>query len=300
MTHRAARHDLHGIHLAALMLAGTALFAKLIPLPALDITALRGGIAALALLLVLLISRSRIALPSARHYLAMAVGGVLFAIHWMTYFKSMQVSTVAVGVVALLTFPVITTVLEPLFERRLPTRARIAAGLVVLAGVALIGQDSGLGGNVPLGLGLGVFSATIYSLRNLLQRHFLQGVSGAQVMLYQSAITAMVFAPFVGASTLQAPLPVWALLLLLGTVFTAVPHTLITHGLRRLNATTVSFVLALQIPYATVMAAVLLAEVPGPLALAGGALVVAGSVYATASGQRAPAPAPVAADQREP
>ncbi|QJX02810.1 hypothetical protein HML84_16885 [Alcanivorax sp. IO_7] len=49
---------------------------------------------------------------------------------------------------------------------------------------------------------------------------------------------------------------------MLGTVFTAVPHTLITHGLRRLSATTVSFTLALQVPYATLLAALVLSETP--------------------------------------
>lgn len=282
-----AQRDLYGIHLAALMLACTALFSKFLPMSALDITALRGGVAALTLLAVLLISRARVALPSRRHYLAMAVGGVMFAVHWVAYFQAMQVSTVAVGVVALLTFPAITTVLEPLLERRKPARSSVFAGLVVLVGVTLIGLDGDLGGNVPLGLTIGIFSATIYSLRNLLQRHYLQGVSGPQVMLYQSAITALVLAPFLTVSAASIDLPTWGLVLLLGTLFTAVPHTLITHGLRRLNATTVSFVLALQVPYATLLAALVLMEIPGPLALAGGTLVVTGSVYATLAIQRA-------------
>lgn len=282
--------DLYGLHLAAFMLAGTALFAKLVPLPALDITGLRGGIAALALLVVMVLGRARLRLPSARHYIAMLIGGLLFAVHWMTYFHAMQVSSVAVGVVALLTFPVITAVIEPpLLHRRAPRGYALLAGLAVLAGVTLIGLEGGLAGNVPLGLAVGIFSAVLYSLRNLLQKRFLDGVSGPQVMLYQGALTALVFAPFLSTSPLQLAPATWGLLLLLGTVFTAVPHTLITHGLRRLSATTVSFTLALQVPYATLLAALVLSETPGPLALAGGALVVAASLFVTARQRRQPA-----------
>jgi len=280
--------DLYGVHLAAFMLAGTALFAKLVPLPALDITALRGAIAAVALLLVMLLGRARLRLPSARHYLAMLVGGLLFAVHWMTYFHAMQVSTVAVGVVALLTFPVITAMIEPpLLARRPPDRPALIAGLGVLAGVTLIGLEGGLGGNVPLGLAVGVFSATLYSLRNLLQKRFLQGVSGPQVMLYQGTLTALLFAPFLSVSPGALTLGTWGLLLLLGTVFTAVPHTLITHALRRVSATGVSFVLALQVPYATLLAALVLSEIPGPLAILGGALVVGAALYVTTWQRRA-------------
>jgi drug/metabolite transporter (DMT)-like permease len=227
-------------------------------------------------------------LPSARHYLAMLVGGLLFAVHWMTYFHAMQVSTVAVGVVALLTFPVITAMIEPpLLARRAPDRPALIAGLGVLAGVTLIGLEGGLGGNVPLGLSVGVFSATLYSLRNLLQKRFLQGVSGPQVMLYQGTLTALLFAPFLSVSPGELTLGTWGLLLLLGTVFTAVPHTLITHALRRVSATGVSFVLALQVPYATLLAALVLSEIPGPLAILGGALVVGAALYVTTWQRRA-------------
>ena len=79
----------------------------------------------------------------------------------------------------------------------------------------------------------------------LLQKRFLQGVSGPQVMLYQGTLTALLFAPFLSVSPGALTLGTWGLLLLLGTVFTAVPHTLITHALRRVSATGVSFVLAL-------------------------------------------------------
>lgn len=285
--HPRPQWDLYGLHLAAFMLAGTALFAKLVPLPALDITGLRGGIAAVALLLVMAARRAPLRLPGRRHYAAMLVGGLLFAVHWMTYFHAMQVSTVAVGVVALLTFPVITAVIEPpLLQQRPPHGYALLAGLGVLAGVTLIGLESGLGGNVPLGLAVGVFSAVLYSLRNLLQKRFLDGVSGPQVMLYQGAITALVFAPFLSVSPTALSAGTWGLMLLLGTVFTAVPHTLITHGLRRLSATTVSFTLALQVPYATLLAALVLGETPGPLALIGGALVVAASLFVTARQRR--------------
>ncbi len=78
-------------------------------------------------------------------------------------------------------------------------------------------------------------------------------------------------------------------------MFTAVPHTLITHALRRISATGVSFVLALQVPYATLLAALVLSEIPGPLAILGGTLVLGASLYVTAW-QRRSAPAVAGSD----
>lgn len=38
--------------------------------------------------------------------------------HWVSFFKSIQVSTVAVGLLSFSTYPVFTTFLEPLFFKR--------------------------------------------------------------------------------------------------------------------------------------------------------------------------------------
>jgi len=286
------RHDLFGLHLAALLLGGTALFSKLIPLPAWDITALRSIIAALLLCALLAGTGGAFRLRSPAQYTAMGIGGVLFAFHWLTYFHAMQVSSVAIGVMALFTFPVITAVLEPLMDLRRPSPRSLATAAVVLLGVCLIGLEGSIQGNVVLGLLLGVVSAVLYSARNILQRRHLPGVSGTTLMFYQSLITAMICLPFLGASPGELSVNTWLLLLLLGTVFTALPHSLIAHGLRTINATSAAFILALQVFYATVLAAMVLSEIPGPATVAGGLLIVLASLYITLQVRRSqPVPA---------
>ncbi len=275
------RHDLYGLHFASVLLGGTALFSKLIPLSALDITAFRGAVAAVILAALIIASRKSFRLPLLAQYGAMGIGGVIFAIHWMTFFYSIQISSVAVGIIGLFTFPVITAVLEPLLDLRRPTGRTLATGGVVLLGVFLIGMEGGIRGDVVAGLSLAIFSAFLYAVRNILQRRRLQGVTGTQLMFYQSTITALVFIPFMRVGLGEISLYSWLLLLLLGSVFTALPHSMLAHGLRTISATSASFIMSLQVFYATIFAAIILAEIPGPATIAGGLLIVTASLYIT-------------------
>lgn len=71
----------------------------------------------------------------------------------------------------------------------------------------------------------------------------------------------------------------WWLLVLLGIVFTAVPHTLFAHGLIQLKAKTASLIACVQVVYATLFAAVLLGEWPSVNVLLGGLIVISAAMY---------------------
>ena len=50
------------------------------------------------------------AIPAKDRWLMLG-GGVLIAIHWVTYFVALQLSSVAIGMLSLFTYPVITAIL---------------------------------------------------------------------------------------------------------------------------------------------------------------------------------------------
>ena len=71
------------------------------------------------------------------------------------------------------------------------------------------------------------------------------------------------------------------MLLLLGTVFTALPHALIAASLRHLRAKTFSLIACMQPFYGVVLAVLLLGEQPTWGTLLGGLLITSASVYET-------------------
>ena len=144
------------LHLAVVLLGGTGLFSNIIPLSAIDITLGRSLFACLALCLFVRAGREHLRLERRLDYF-IAIGlGMLMAAHWATYFASMQYAGVSVGMIAMFTFPVITVLMEPLFEKTRLAWQDMLSALVVVIGIVLIVPEVSLDNDVTLGVGLGI------------------------------------------------------------------------------------------------------------------------------------------------
>lgn len=271
--------SLLGLHLGVLLLGGTALFSKLIALSAVDITALRSVFAALALLGLLVLGRRPIRLQSARDYLTVVLLGILFGVHWITYFHAMQVSTVAIGLIALYTFPVITVFLEPWFAGERPHYQDVISGALVIVGIYLMVPAFDLDNAATQGVLWGVLSAFLFALRNVVQRHYFTHYPAPQTLLYQAVVVAVMVLPFMSGQPVSLAGGQWGLIVLLGVVFTALPHALFAHGLIHFTAKTASLIACLQVVYAAVFAALLLGEIPDWRTLLGGLIIVSAAAY---------------------
>ncbi|NMH65306.1 DMT family transporter [Shewanella salipaludis] len=274
------------LHLAVLLFGGTALFSKLIPLGALDITLLRCIVAAVVLASIVKFSRHRLTLGSGRDYL-IAIGlGVLVSLHWVTYFASMQLSSVAIGMISFFCYPVMTVLLEPMLTRTRLRLGDLLSGVAVLAGVSLLIPEASLGNDVTLGILLGVLSAMLFTARNLLHKRYFSAYSGPQAMFYQTAVAVLFLAPWHQVTPGEIQQQTWWLILLLGVVFTAAPHALFTSALRQLSAKTVGLVSCLQPFYGAMLALVLLGETLDGRTLLGGTLVVVTALLETHQSHR--------------
>lgn len=270
---------LFAVHTAVLIFGLTALFSKLISLSALEITLLRSVFAVLALMLIILFSGESLRLKSGNDYKVAITLGVLLALHWVTYFHAMQVSTVAVGVIALYTFPVITVFLEPLFHGERPHVRDIISAFVVLVGIYLLVPMFSLTNATMQGMLWGVLSAFFFALRNIIQGRYFKGNSAKHSLLYQTLVTIVVLLPFSYGVVPEVSLYQWGQLFILGLFFTAVPHTLFAFSLLHFKAKTASLVACLQVVYATVFAALILGEMPAWTTVAGGLIVVLAAIY---------------------
>lgn len=133
-----SREGLLSVHAAVLIFGFTALFSKLVSLSALDITFYRSVFACLAIAVYIAYKRQSFALRCKNDYLMVLLLGVLLTMHWVSYFYAMQVSSVAIGVIALYTYPVITVFLEPLFHGEKPHIIDVISSMVVFIGIYLI------------------------------------------------------------------------------------------------------------------------------------------------------------------
>ncbi len=280
------KRSLISLHFTVVLLGGTGLFSRLVPLNALDITLMRSIFACMILFSFILLSRGSLKLSSTKDYAIAAGLGILMAVHWVSYFAAMQYAGVSVGMIALFTFPVITVLIEPFFEKITLVWQDIVSALIVILGVYFIVPETSLENDVTLGVLIGIASAFLYALRNILHRKHFSHYSGAKAMGWQTLIVAVVLVPFISEDIGSAPSKAWLLLLLLGTVFTALPHALVAASLRHLRAKTFSLIACMQPFYGVILAIIILDENPSWSALIGGVLITSASIYETINAQK--------------
>lgn len=270
---------LFAIHSAVLILGLTALFSKLITLSAFEITLLRSLFAVAVIFVIFLWQNKSIKLSNAKDYRIVVFLGVLLALHWVTYFHAMQVSSIAVGVIALYTFPIITVFLEPLFHGEQPHLKDILSALGMLFGIYLLVPEFELSNETTQGILWGVLSALFFALRNIIQGHYFKGYTARHSLFYQTLVTFVILLPFSFEVIPEVTTVQWGQLLILGVFFTAVPHTLFAFSFLNLKAKTVSLVACVQVVYASIFAALLLGEWLEFSTVVGGLIVVSAAMY---------------------
>lgn len=278
------RRSLIELNISALLLAMVPLFVKGIPLGPVSLIFWRSVFGALALGALLVIRRQLRPLEGRTEYVAALAVGLLMTVHWVTYFYSIKVSSVAVALTTIFTYPALTVLLEPLFHGERPRGVDLMLAVTALFGVALIVPDLNWGGGVLEGVVWGVFSALLFALRNVVYRRYLRRIGGGQIMLIQLVIVVLLLGVFiepVGTASGRD----WGLLLLLGVVFTATAHSLFVGSMQQLKAKTAGLIACLQPVYGIAAAVVVLGEIPSLRTLIG-ALIVMG--VAAAEAVRAP------------
>lgn len=270
---------LFAVHISVLIFGLTALFSKIITLSALEITLLRSVFAVLIILALLGWQKKSLKLSKTKDYAIVLLLGIFLALHWITYFHAMQVSSVAVGVIALYTFPIITVFLEPLFHGEKPHIKDILSALLVLFGIYLLVPEFSFSNTTTQGILWGILSAVFFSLRNIIQGHYFKGYSAKHSLFYQTLVTFFVLLPFSYTAIPQVTSMQWGQLLILGVFFTAVPHTLFAFSLLNLKAKTVSLVACIQVVYASIFAMLFLGEWLDLSTILGGFIVVSVAMY---------------------
>lgn len=285
---KAHQQSLFYLHTAVILFGGTALFAKLIGLPALDITVYRTGVAGICLFILLSFGKKQRRLNNTKDYAIAVVLGILVGIHWFTYFKSMQLAGITVGMIAFFTYPVITVFLEPLISKTRLKNKDIISAIAVSFGIYLLVPEASLGNDVTLGVVTGVFSALFFALRNIFHKKNFAQYSGPQTMMYQTFVASIMLCAFIEVPPMQVETSDWWLILLVGTLFTALPHSLFASSLRQLSATTAGLISCLQPLYGSILAFVVLYERPNMWVIIGGILVVSAAFFETWSVTKKP------------
>lgn len=280
------KEGLLSVHAAVLIFGLTALFSKLISLNAVEITLLRSVFAIGAIGLYIRYQKESLLLRRPRDYFIALLLGFFLATHWVTYFHAMQISSVAIGIIALYTYPVLTVFIEPFFHGQKPHIKDIVSALVVLFGIYLLVPEFSVNNETTQGVLWGVLSALLFTLRNIIHGRHFSSYPARHGLFYQTITVVILLLPFAGDVIPDVSQTQWLQLLILGVFFTALPHTLFANSLLHLKAKTASLVGCMQVVYGAVFAAIFLAEMPSWSTVAGGLIVISAAAYETVSSSK--------------
>jgi drug/metabolite transporter (DMT)-like permease len=269
------------IHFAVLLAGGAGLFAKLVPVTPAVLTSGRTIFGSVALLLFAIATGASLKLRAGKDLLALMGSGLLLAVHWFTFFLSIQVSSVAIGLLAFSTFPLFITFLEPFLLGERVRPQDLATALVVTAGLVLVTPSFDFGNHLTQGLLWGVLSAFAYAILTLMSRSYSGRYPATTIAFYQQGFAALCSLPF--ALQWQGALAAKDILALavLGVVFTALLQGLVIASLRQLRARITSIVFGLEPVYGILLAWIILDEVPALRTVLGGALICGAVLWAS-------------------
>ena len=269
-----AKRSMIELHIAVLLFGISGLFGKLIPLDPVQIVFGRTVIGAIALLLALGIKGqiNKVFVPG--QWVVNIALGILLCAHWITFFKAIQISSVAIGLLAFASFPVFVTLLEPILFKEQWRKIDFITMLTVVFGLYLVIPKAGGDAHVIEGLAWGIFSAFLYAMLSMINRFRVRETESTALVFLQNigaAFTAALIMPFSGLPDIVEQLP---LFLALGLLCTTLPLAMMMNSLKVLKTQLVSLVICLEPLYGILLAALLLSEIPSASTLAGGAVIM--------------------------
>lgn len=234
----------------------------------------RAAIAFVLLLVYAFLTKKSILLNFKKEGFSIFLSGILMAAHWVTYFFALQWSSVAIGMLSLFTYPMITLMLEPLFFTVSYQKRHLVLGIMILTGVYLLVPSFELNNTITHGVFMGILSSLCYSLRNIIMKQKISSVDGSVLMLYQMGVTLIILLPALSYFEVDSYIDKFPYLLILGVVTTAVGHTLFLTSFKKFSVSTVSIMSGIQPIYGILLGIIFLSEIPSFRSILGGVLII--------------------------
>jgi drug/metabolite transporter (DMT)-like permease len=260
-----ARYKYHLLlHIIIFMWGFTGILGKVIQLDAVVIVWHRVLIAMVALGIALLILKKPIKLSSRKELLKLSGVGVIVALHWVTFYQSIQLSTASLGILCLSTTTLHVAWLEPLVMKRPFSWVEFALGLLVICGIYFVSRDFDASDMKALAYGL--CSALFAALFSVFNAKLVQQTPAHQITLIEMVsafVVISVYLLYIGrldTSLFTMRMADFLWLLFLGILCTSFAFLATIEVVKRLGAFTVSLSINLEPVYTIVLAIFILGE----------------------------------------
>ncbi len=280
------RRSLLEIHTAVVLFGLAGLFGKWLTLSPFIIVLGRVFFASCSIFLFFQVMRQSLKISPKTNYALFILLGFILAVHWVAFFRSIQISAVAIGLLSYSSFPVFTVFLEPLVFKERLTLSTILLSLFCVFGIFLIIPRFDLSDNIYRGVLWGLFAGLTFSVLTILNRKLSQKYSSLLITFYQDFTATLFLIPFFFILKPQLTSRDVILLLVLGLVCTAAAHSLFIKGMKYIKAQTAAIISSLEPVYGIILALLLLHEIPTLRTVSGGIIILAATFAVTWRGAK--------------
>lgn len=203
--------------------------------------------------------------------------GLVFAIHWLTYFYSIQLSTASIAAIGVSTFGAHLLLLGWIVHRQPLHWLELFCVLLAFVGVYFVVPDFNLADGMTIGLILAVISGFLYALLPLMHQKY-RHINGERRTFGQFFVAMVIFSFGLPQADWAIPSESWLGLIVLGVVCTLVAHSLWIKVSTELNHVVTSVVYYLYVPIAMLFSFVFLGEVLSPVQLLGAGLILCANI----------------------
>lgn len=243
------------LHATVVIWGFTGTLGKLISIPAVGLVWYRVLIASVSLFLYFIARKKNLRVTKIT-FLKFILNGALVGAHWILFFASIKLSTVAVTLVCLSSITLFTAIFEPIINKKRISRLEILAGILIITGIILIFKFET---NYTKGIILGLLSAVFASLFAIINSKLVQRHQAPVIAFYElsGAFLWITIYLFVTSGFTQKIVPTTAdigYLLLLGTICTSMAYVAGVYVMRELSAFRVALITNLEPVYGILIA----------------------------------------------
>ena len=251
------------LHFLVFIAGFTAILGKLISIEAVSLVWFRMVIA--SFLMFIFIKIARIDIKITRNSLVkFSIAGIIIALHWITFFASIQVSNVSIALAMFSTGAFFASFIEPIIYKRKIIWYEIIFGVIVIFGVYLIMQSEI---KYIEGIILGISSAFFSSLFAVLNGKFLEKHSATKISFYEFLCGVLFISLYIalfgkGFSTsfFKISISDFGYLFILASICTAYAFIAAVYVMKHLSPYTVVLTYNLEPIYGIVLALIIFPE----------------------------------------
>ena len=255
------KNQLH-LHLIVFIWGFTAILGALISIDAVPLVMIRVLLAAFMLFFVLRIRKLRFE-EGAVDLLKMCFGGLLVALHWVTFFYAIKISTVSTTLITLSSSAFFVVLIKYFIERKGIEYYELALALITIVGFVIIFRSEAL---YTKGIAVALVSAVLLAMFSVYNSRLIKSYSALKISFYELFFAFAILAVYLifrgkfSWELFDLQSSDWTYLLILASICTAYPFVVATNLLKKMSPFTIVLTSNLEPVYGMILALILFGD----------------------------------------